>query len=198
MWPQAGRSLTSVGLLLLSGLGAGCATAPAAMPPSRPTARAIAFQAARVLVPYQDPLHTYTVSRPQTWVVLDARSSSRFASALGDGVRFFEPITASDPDAGSSGKLWVDVVPARPGTTPRQVLLAPFVDADYPPALLARMALTRTRLGNAPAYRLLTLAARTQVTLLLARWRDLYYRVIIFSAATPAEVAPVLKSWRFL
>jgi hypothetical protein len=42
-----------------------------------------------------------------------------------------------------------------------------------------------------------TLAARTQVTLLLARWRDRYYRVTIFSATVPAEVAPVLQSWRF-
>lgn len=186
-----------MGLLLVLGLASGCAAGQVAAPPPQPTARAIAFGAAHTLLPYSDPLHTFTIRRPQTWAVLDARTAPHFAVALGDGVRFFEPITASDPDAGSSGKLWVDVLPVLPGTTPRQVLLAPFISADYPRSLLARMSIAQTRLGNAPAYRLVTLAARTQVTLLLARWHDRYFRVTIFSATVPAEVAPVLQSWRF-
>ena len=54
------------------------------------------------------------------------------------------------------------------------------------------------RLGGVPAYKLVTLAGRTQATLLLARWQGRYYRVMVFSATIPAEVAPVLRSWRFL
>jgi hypothetical protein len=184
--------------LVFLALEAGCTRAPVAIPPPQPTARAIAFSAARTLVPYSDPRQTFTLRRPQTWVALDAHSAPQFARDLGDGVRFFEPITAADPDAGSSGKLWVDVLPARPGTTPRQVLLAPFVAADYPATLLNRMGLAQTTLGGLPAYRLVTLAARTQVMLLLARWRGRYYRITIFSPTVPAEVAPVLQSWRFL
>jgi hypothetical protein len=198
MAPAIARSPASVGLLLLLALEAGCTRAPVAVPPPQPTARAIAFSAARILVPYNDPRQTFTLRRPQTWVALDARSAPQFARDLGDGVRFFEPITAADPDAGSSGKLWVDVLPARSGTTPRQVLLAPFVAADYPATLLNRMGLAQTTLGGLPAYRLVTLAARTQVMLLLARWRGYYYRITIFSPTVPAEVAPVLQSWRFL
>jgi hypothetical protein len=129
---------------------------------------------------------------------MDARTAPQFAAALGDGVRFFEPINAADPDAGSSGKLWIDVFPARAGMSPRQMLLQPFISADYPPSLLARMAPAPTRLGVMPAYRLITPAGRTQVSLLLARRRGYYYRVTIFSATIPAEVAPVLQSWRFL
>jgi hypothetical protein len=186
------------GAVVILALAAGCAPAPAAGPPPQPAARAIAMSAARTLIPYTDPQRTFTLRRPQTWVALDARSAPHFARDLGDGVRFFEPITAADPDAGSSGKLWIDVLPARAGATPRQVLLAPFVAADYPAALLARMSLAPTTLGGKPAYRLVTLAARTQVLLLLARWRDHYYRVTIFGPTVPAEVAPVLTSWRFL
>lgn len=188
-----------MGLLLFLGLASGCAgRQAAAVPPPQPTARAIAFGAARTLVPYTDQLRTFSLRRPQTWMALDARSAPGFAAALGDGVRFFEPITASDPDAGSSGKLWIDVLPARAATTPRQVLLAPFLDAGYPPSLLARMQLAPARLGDAAAYRLVTLAAKTQVMLLLARRGTRYYRLTIFSATVPTEVAPVLRSWRFL
>lgn len=175
-----------------------CARAPATAPPPVPVARATALSAASTLVSYTDPRRTFTVQRPQTWVAMDARSAPRFATALGDGVRFFEPINAADPDAGSSGKLWIDVFPARAGLAPRQVLLQPFIAADYPPTLLARMTPAPTRLGGIGAYRLITPAGRTQVILLLARWRGYYYRVTIFSATIPAEVAPVLRSWRFL
>jgi len=165
---------------------------------AQPTARAVALQVAAVLVPYRDPLGTYELRRPQTWVALDRRSNPRFAGALGDDVRFFEPIVASDPDAGASGKLWIDVLPARPGTTPLRVLLQPFVDADYPPSLLRRMTLAPTRLGGLPGYRLVTLAGRTQATLLLVRDGPRYYRVTVFGASVPPEVAPALRTWRFL
>jgi hypothetical protein len=175
-----------------------CAQAPAAAPPPVPVARATALGAARTLIPYTDPLHTFRVERPQTWVALDAHSAPQFAAALGDSVRFFEPINASDPDAGSSGKLWIDVLPAHGDTLPRQLLLQPFIAADYPAGLLARMAPAPTTLGGIPAYRLVTLAGKAQARLLLARWRDHYYRVTIFGATVPAEVAPVLRSWRFL
>jgi len=83
--------------------------------PPAPTARAIAFQAAHLLVPYRDPLGTYQLQRPQTWGVLDARSTPGFAAALGDGVRFFEPIVATDPDAAvpaSSGSMSCRSAPA--------------------------------------------------------------------------------------
>lgn len=194
-----GRRWCGVGLfvVLLCTLSA-CAQAPVAAPAAVPVARATALAAARTLSTYTDPLHTFSIERPQTWVAMDARSAPHFAAALGDGVRFFEPINGADPDAGSSGKLWIDVLPARGVTSPRQILLQPFVAADYPPGLLARMTPAPTRLGGIPAYRLVTLAGRAQATLLLARWRDRYYRVTIFSAIVPAEVAPVLQSWRFL
>lgn len=196
-----------MGLISLSLLLAGCGSAdlPVVLgggvarptPPPQPTARAIASGASRVLVPYRDSGRTYEMRRPQTWIVMDARTAPRFARALGDGVRFFEPITASDPDAGSAGKLWVEVLPVRPGSTPRQVLLAPFVASDYPAGLLKRMHLAPTRLGGVPAYRLVTLASKTQATILLARWRDHYYRLTIFSPTIPAEVARALRTWRF-
>ena len=201
--------------LLAGALFAGCAPAPKATPgysPSQvqalaqptisaaaqPTARAIALRAAAVLLPYTDPLHTFTLRRPQTWVALDARSSPQAAQALGDGVHFFEPIVQSDPDAGSSGKLWIDVLPAPAGQTPRQVLLQPFVDQDYPESLLRRMEVASARLGGLAGYRLVTLAGKTQVTLLLARWRGRYYRITVFGATIPTEVAPALRTWRFL
>src|SRR5579885_1608439 len=198
-------SLTILGLALALPLLGGCSgtslpragTYPAATPPARPTARAIALQAASVLIPYHDPWHTFELGRPQTWVALDARSSPALARALGDGVRFFEPITASDPDAGSSGKLWIEVLPARAGSTPRQMLLAPFRAADYPATLLRRMRLAPARLGGVPGYRLVTLAGRTQATLLLARWRNHYYRVTVFAPTIPAEVNLALRTWRF-
>lgn len=170
---------------------------PAPTPPPRPTARAVAFQAAHVLRPYRDPWHTYELGRPQTWVALDASNTPRLARALGDGVRFFEPVTASDPDAGSSGKLWIDVLPVRRGSTARQILLAPFVAEDYPPSLIGRMRLVPARLGGITGYRLVTLAGRTQVTLLLVRWRRFYYRITVFGATIPAEVALALRTWRF-
>lgn len=170
---------------------------PAPTPPPQPTARAVAFQAAHVLVPYRDPLRTFALQRPQTWVALDARTTPHLAYALGDGVRFFEPITASDPDAGSSGKLWIEVLPVRPESTPRDVLLQPFVAADYPPSLIARMRLAPARLGGAAGYRLVTLASRTQVTLLLVRHGHYYYRVTVFGATIPAEVNLALRTWRF-
>lgn len=165
----------------------------------QPTARAIALHAAGVLLPYHDALHTFDLLRPQTWGVLDARANPAFARALGDGVRLFEPVSAVDPDAGSSGKLWVDVLPERRGSTPREVLLQPFVDADYPAALVKRLTVVPTRLGGAPGYRLVSLPAGNghQVTLLVVRWRGHYYRVTVFGALIPPEVAPVLRSWRF-
>jgi hypothetical protein len=163
----------------------------------RLTPRAVALRAAQVLVPYEDPLHTYELRRPQTWVALDARSAPRFARALGDGVRFFEPITAADPDAGNAGKLWIDVLAARPGESPRQVLLQPFVDADYPTSLLRRMTLAPIRLGGAPGYKLVTLSNRTQVTLLVVRHRDRYYRLTVFGAIIPLEIERALVTWRF-
>lgn len=194
-----GWRLRALALVLVIPALSACSQARGpAGPPPRPTARAIALRAAQILVPYLDPLHTFEVQRPQTWVAMDGRSAPEFAHALGDGVRFFEPITAADPDAGSSGKLWIDVLPARASTTPRQILLQPFVAADYPDSLLARMSLALARLGGVPAYRLVTLAGRTQITLLLARRGAHYYRVTVFSATIPAEVAPVLRSWRFL
>lgn len=104
----------------------------------------------------------------------------------------------SDPDAGSSGKMWIDVLPAGAGQTPRQVLLQPFVDQDYPGSLLERMRVAPARLGGVAAYRLVTLAGKTQVTLLLARHGNRFYRVTIFSPTIPAEVAPALRTWRFL
>jgi hypothetical protein len=199
------RGLAAVAWALALLLMGGCRIAPgmygagpAPTPPPRPTARAVAFQAAHVLLPYSDPRHTYELRRPQTWVALDARNSPNLAHALGDGVRFFEPITASDPDAGSSGKLWIDVLPVRRGRTPRAVLLAPFVATDYPAALLRRMRVVPARLGGVRGYRLLTLAGRTQVTLLLARWRGYYYRVTVFGPTIPAEVNLALRTWRFL
>lgn len=191
----------SAGLLLC-----GCARLPAVAPPGapvtpvplpRPTARAIAFGAAHVLIPYHDPWHTFALGRPQTWVALDARTTPSLARAFGDGVRFFEPITASDPDAGSSGKLWIEVLPMRPGDTPRQALLAPFVAADYPASLLKRMTLAPANLGGVPGYRLVTLASRTQVTLLLIPWRRHYYRLTIFGATIPAEVHLALRTWHW-
>ena len=165
---------------------------------AQPTARAIALRAAATLLPYTDPLHTFTLRRPQTWVALDARSSPQAAQALGDGVHFFEPIVQSDPDAGSSGKLWIDVLPASAEQTPRQVLLQPFVDQDYPESLLRRMEVAPARLSGAAGYRLVTLSGKTQVTLLLVRRGDRYYRVTIFGPTIPAEVAPALRTWRFL
>lgn len=167
---------------------------------AQPTARAIALRASGVLLPYHDPLHTFDLRRPQTWNVLDARTTPRLANALGDGVRFFEPVSAVDPDAGSSGKMWVEVLPDRPGSTPRGVLLQPFVDADYPAALLARLTVVPYRLGGVPGYRLVSLPAGNgrQVTLLVARWRGHYYRVTVFGALIPPEVAPVLRGWRFV
>ncbi|HZS92454.1 MAG TPA: hypothetical protein VFE42_33820 [Chloroflexota bacterium] len=199
-------SLTILGLALALPLLGGCSgtslpragTYPAATPPARPTARAIALQAASVLIPYHDPWHTFELGRPQTWVALDARSNPELARALGDGVRFFEPITASDPDAGSSGKLWIDVLPVQKGRTPRQVLLAPFVGADYPPTLLRRMRLVSARLGGVAGYRLVTLASKTQVTLLLVRRHGYDYRVTVFGAIIPLEVRRALNTWRFV
>jgi hypothetical protein len=166
----------------------------------RPTARAIALRAAGVLLPYHDPLHTFDLRRPQTWGVLDARTSPDVAHALGDGVRFFEPISTADPDAGSSGKLWIEVLPARTGSTPRALLLKPFVDADYPAALLRRLTVIPARLGGVPGYRLVSLPAGNgrQETLLVARYRGRDYRVTVFGALVPPEVAPVLRSWRFV
>ncbi len=206
-----------VGALLLSVALCGCAGAPAggspamapaatvvvsvnATPAPRPAARAIALRAASVLLPYHDQLHTFELGRPQTWGVLDARANPRFARALGDGVRFFEPISASDPDAGSAGKLWIDVLPGRPRSTPRAILLQPFVDADYPTALVKRLTVVPVRLGGVAGYRLVSLPAGNghQVTLLVARWRGHYYRVTVFGAAIPAEVAAALRSWRFV
>ncbi len=214
----AGRRLVPPAALLLLALAlSGCAgrtpgaaglTGPPptvavsvnATPRVQPTARAIALRAASVLLPYHDPLHTFDLRRPQTWGVLDARTNPGFARALGDGVRFFEPVSAADPDAGSSGKLWIDVLPDRPGSTPRNVLLQPFVDADYPAALLNRLTVVPVRLGGVPGYRLVSLPAGNgrQVTLLVAPWRGHYYRVTIFGALIPPEVAPVLRSWRFV
>ena len=194
-------------LVLASLLLYGCARSPAvAQPgapatpaaPPRPTARAIAFQAAHVLSPYHDPWHTFVLGRPQTWVALDARTTPSLAHAFGDGVRFFEPVTASDPDAGSSGKLWIEVLPIRPGGTPRQALLAPFVAADYPTSLLKRMKLIPTSLGGVRGYRLVTLASRTQVTLFLIPWRHHYYRLTIFGAIIPAEVNLALRTWHWI
>lgn len=185
----------------------GCARSPAVapsgapvtpVPPPRPTARTIAFQAAHVLIPYHDPWHTFELGRPQTWVTLDARTTPSLAPAFGDGMRFFEPITASDPDAGSSGKLWIEVLPIRPGDTPRQALLAPFAAADYPASLLKRMTRAPASLGGVQRYRLVTLASRTQVTLLLIPWRRHYYRLTIFGAASPAEVHLALRTWRWI
>jgi len=177
---------------------AGCAQRPAASPKPLPTARALAFQAAHVLLPYSDPLHTYELRRPQTWVVLDRRNTPEFGGALGDGARFFEPVTAADPDAGQSGKLWIEVLPAQPGRSPRQMLLQPFKDADYPPTLLARMTLAPIRLGGVAGYGLVTLASRTQVTLLLVRWRGRNYRLTIFGSPIPAEVLLALRTWRWV
>ncbi len=153
-----------------------------------------------MLLPYHDPLHTFDLRRPQTWGVIDARAYPRFAGALGDGVRFFEPVSATDPDAGSSGKLWIDVLPDRPGSTPREILLQPFVEADYPAALVARLTVVPARLGGVAGYRLVSLPAGNghQVTLLVARWRGRYYRVTVFGALIPSEVAPVLRDWRFV
>jgi hypothetical protein len=200
------RSLAVLGLMCALPLLGGCAgaipphagTYPAATPPAPPTARAIALQAASVLIPYHDPRHTFELGRPQTWVALDARSNPQLARALGDGVRFFEPITASDPDAGSSGKLWIDVLPVRKGRTPRQVLLAPFVEEDYPPPLLGRMRLLPARLGGVAGYRLVTLAGKTQATLLLVRRNGYDYRITVFGAIVPLEVQRALDSWRFV
>jgi len=216
---QTGRLI--VGALLLSVALCGCAGAPAggsstatgapaapatvavpvnATPAPRPAARAIALRAASVLLPYHDSLHTFELGRPQTWGVLDARANPSFARALGDGVRFFEPISASDPDAGSAGKLWIDVLPDQPGSTPREILLQPFVDADYPTALVKRLTVAPVRLGGVAGYRLVSLPAGNghQVTLLAVRWRGYYYRVTVFGAAIPAEVALALRSWRFI
>lgn len=213
----AGRLI--VGALLLSIALCGCVGAPVggspaapraiapaatvavsvnATPAPRPAARAIALRAASVLLPYRDPLHTFELGRPQTWGVLDARANPSFARALGDGVRFFEPISASD--AGSAGKLWIDVLPDRPGSTPREILLQPFVDADYPAALVKRLTVAPVRLGGVAGYRLVSLPAGNghQVTLLVVRWRGHYYRVTVFGAAIPAEVALALRSWRFV
>ena len=205
----------AIGALLLSVALYGCAGTPAAGAPAapatvsvsvnatpapRPSARAIALRAASVLLPYSDPLHTFELGRPQTWGVLDARANPRFARALGDGVRFFEPISASDPDAGSAGKLWIDVLPDPPGSTPREILLQPFVDADYPAALIKRLTVAPAQLGGVAGYRLVSLPAGNghQVTLLTVRWRGHYYRVTVFGAAIPAEVALALRSWRFI
>ena len=174
----------------------GCSSS--AVPQPAAVRRAAALQASRVALPYTDPLHTFTVRRPQTWVAMDARTAPSFAHALGDSVRFFEPVNAVDPDAGSSGKLWIDVVAASGTSSPRGLLLQPFVDADYPDPLLRLMSIVPTKLGGVTAYRLLTPAGRTQATILLVRWRDRYYRITFFSAAVPAEVGPVLQSWRFL
>jgi len=136
------------GMVALVVLLAGCAQRPVASPKPLPTARALAFQAPPMLLPYSDPLHTYELRRPQTWVVLVRRNTPEFGGALGDGARFFEPVTAADPDAGQSGKLWIEVLPAQPGRGPRQMLLQPFKDADYPPTLLARMILAPIRLDG--------------------------------------------------
>ena len=215
---RASAEQLAAGALLLSVALCGCANGSApvatdgatavatvgvpvnATPAPRPAARAIALRAASVLRPYHDPLHTFELGRPQTWGVLDARANPRFARALGDGVRFFEPISATDPDAGSAGKLWIDVLPDRPGSTPRTILLQPFVDADYPAALVKRLMVVPVRLGGVAGYRLVSLPAGNghQVTLLVARWRGHYYRVTVFGAAIPAEVALALRSWRFI
>ncbi len=146
----------------------------------------------------QRPLHTYELRRPQTWVVLDRRNTPEFGGALGDGARFFEPVTAADPDAGQSGKLWIEVLPAQPGRSPRQMLLQPFKDADDPPTLLARMILAPIRLGGVAGYGLVTLASRTQITLLLVRWRGRDYRLTIFGSPIPAEVLLALRTWRWV
>ena len=168
---------------------------PTVVAPPAPTARAIALRAARVLVPYTDPLHTYQLRRPQTWVVLDAQTDPTFAAALGDGVRFFEPIVATDPDAGNSGKLWIDVLPAH--GDPRGVLVQPFVADAYPPALIRRFRLGPTALGGVRGYQLITLAGKTQLTLFLVPRRGRYYRVTVFGAFVPPEVALALDTWRF-
>ncbi len=215
--PERYVSLTTIGLALALSLdlcGCGHPVPPASsslIPPTvpappAPTARAIAFQAAHLLVPYRDPLGTYKLQRPQTWGALDARSTPRFAAALGDGVRFFEPIVATDPDAGSSGKLWIDVLPIRPGSSPRDVLIQPFIDEDYPPQVLRRLTLAPDHLGGVAGYRLVTLtrgaqvsqSGASQVSLLLVPWRGHYYRVTIFGATIPPEVALALDRWRFL
>lgn len=197
-----GALLVIPAILALAGCGdaslvarsGGFTTAPAL----RPTAVAAAVLAARVLLPYHDLWHTFEMGRPQTWIALDARSSPRYAAALGDGVRFFEPVTNADPDAASSGKMWVEVLPAQRGSTPQQVLLQPFIAADYPASLLRRMRLAPYRLGSVAGYRLVTLNSRTQVTLLLARWRGYYYRVTIFGPTIPIEVQRALRTWRFV
>ena len=89
------------------------------------------------------------------------------------------------------------MLPVRPGSTPRAVLLQPFVADDYPPSLIRRMRLAPARVGGVAGYRLVTLASRTQVTLLLARWGRFYYRVTVFGATIPAEVELALRTWRF-
>ena len=192
----AGRTSGGTGL---AGPAPTVAVAVNATAQPQPTARAVALRAAGMLLPYHDPLHTFELRRPQTWGILDARTNPGFARALGDGVRFFEPISTADPDAGSSGKMWIDVLPARPDSTPRALLLQPFVDADYPAALLRRLTVVPVRLGGVPGYRLVSLPAGNgrQVTLLVARWRGRDYRVTIFGALIPPEVAPVLRNWRF-
>jgi len=202
---SACRGAPGPGASAAPALGAAPATLAAgivvnATPAAQPRARATALSAASVLLPYHDPLHTFDLRRPQTWGVIDARAYPRFAGALGDGVRFFEPVSATDPDAGSSGKLWIDVLPDQRGSTPREILLQPFVDADYPAALIARLTVVPVRLGGVAGYRLVSLPAGNghQVTLLVARWHGRYYRVTVFGALIPPEVAPVLRSWRFV